>query len=304
MFRLLAVAISLIVGSTMIAEQSLFTQEEEKEFVDAWSELTEREKESLTALFDLNWKDQGTYSMPLSNSTISLPVGRSIVIGKDAMRLNELYGNPENESIEAITIDEHFHSVYFTNYKEGYVSIKDWGEINPDEFLQSIIENTEEANKLRRQKSFSELHVLGWLQEPTLDKHNNTVFWAIDAEDDDGDSLVNSVALRLGREGFEKIVWVTDRDTYTPFGGELDIMLRAHSFDPGFRYNDHKKGDKIASYGIASLVAAVAGAKIVKAGGIAVLLKKGGAVIAAGIATAFYKLRKFFKRRKGGDSNE
>ena len=74
-------------------------------------------------------------------------------------------------------------------------------------------------------------------------------------------------------------------------------MLRAHSFDPGYRYTDHTTGDKVATYGIASLVAGTLGAKIVKAGGFLVLLKKFGGFFMAGIAAIFYKLRRIFGRK-------
>ncbi|MFZ0565782.1 MAG: DUF2167 domain-containing protein, partial [Chlamydiales bacterium] len=180
-----------------------------------------------------------------------------------------------------------------------YVSLCDWEKISPQQLLEAISENTEKENKIRKSKGFSALHVIGWLLEPTLDRNTNTVFWAIEGVNEGYDEhIANSVALRLGRYGYEKIVWVTDKDSYTPFGGELDIMLRAHSFDCGHKYSDFSKGDKIASYGIATLVAATVGGKIAKVGGLAVVFKKLGGVIAAGLGAVFYKLRRIFRRRK------
>jgi uncharacterized membrane-anchored protein len=52
----------------------------------------------------------------------------------------------------------------------------------------------------------------------------------------------------------------------------LDTMLRSHSFDPDQRYDDHVEGDRLAGYGIAELVGAVTGAKLVKIGMFAALL--------------------------------
>jgi uncharacterized membrane-anchored protein len=75
-------------------------------------------------------------------------------------------------------------------------------------------------------------------------------------------------------------------------------MLRSHSFDSGYRYKDYRTGDKIASYGIATLVAATVGGKIVKASGLAVLFKKLGGFIFAGIVSLFYKFKNIFKRSK------
>ena len=111
--------------------------------------------------------------------------------------------------------------------------------------------------------------------------------------------IVNSIALRLGRKGYEQLNWITDRSNYVPVGGQLDIMLRAHSFDPGYQYSDHSPGDKTALYGIAGLVAVVAGAKAVKAGaavGLAVVLKKFGAILFGAPAIAFYRFKRLFRR--------
>src|SRR4051812_7395476 len=57
----------------------------------------------------------------------------------------------------------------------------------------------------------------------------------------------------------------------------LGQVMQARSFDPGSRYSDHIDGDKMAGYGIAALVGAIAGAKVVKVAaglGLLVLLKK------------------------------
>lgn len=80
----------------------------------------------------------------------------------------------------------------------------------------------------------SEIHVIKWLHEPTLDKSTHTVYWTIEARDDavQGDS-VNAVAIRLGRAGFERLTFITHLNNYQPVGGPLDLMLRAFSFPAG-----------------------------------------------------------------------
>lgn len=275
------------------------TPDEKRNFLSE-AELTEEAFKSLGNWSELNWKTEGRHQLPLSNSTISIPCGYALVTGNDAIAIYTIEGEPVNEFLEAYVVDSsNFDSsVVFQNIKTGYVSIDDWKEIDPKELLEEIIKNTEEDNKERRKRGSTELHVIGWVQQPTLDQNTNTVFWAIEADSGDNENLINSVAIRLGREGYEKITWITSQSSYVPFGGHLDTMLRAHSFDPGYRYNDYKKGDKLAGYGIATLVAATVGGKVVKASGIAVLLKKLGGLLFAGIAAAFYKLKNLFRRNK------
>ena len=266
-------------------------------FANEQSIITEDER--IEAFLGLDWKEPGTYKLPNSHSTLSLPNDHIALIGKDADRVGCLMGEQSNDAIEATTYKEGYVDlVIFENFTDGYVTIDDWDEINSRELLQSICENTENANKERVRQGFAELHVVGWMQEPTLDRHTNTVYWAIEGNSDESEPIVNSVALRLGRKGFEKLIWVADKDSYVPFGGELEVMLRAHSFDPGFRYNDYTTGDKVASYGIATLVAATVGGKIVKVGGLALLFKKIGGFIFAAIAAVFYKFKSIITRKK------
>jgi uncharacterized membrane-anchored protein len=304
-------ALLLVLSSSQIFSSESFEMtcevenmsEEEREAIESLSEmlsdLSEEEREMAIAFLSLDWKDTGAYKLNQSNSTISLPEGYKLLIDEEARKARKLTcGDLDNQNLEAVVYDIDFKNVIlFENFQEGYVSIDDWEDIDAKSLLESISENTEKANKERR-KIGRELHVIGWIQEPVLDKHTNTVYWAIEAESADEGVIVNSVAIRLGREGFEKLIWVTQKASYVPFGGHLDVMLRSHSFDPGYKYKDYRTGDKIASYGIATLVAATVGGKIVKAGGLAVLFKKLGGFIFAGIAAIFYKFKNIFKRSK------
>ena len=158
----------------------------------------------------------------------------------------------------------------------GYVVEDDWNTLNPTELLQSIIDQTEEQNKERRAEGLPEMHVAKWLHQPVYDKSTHTAFWAIEATDSNGGDVVNSTALRLGRAGFERMTLITNVSDYTPVGSPLDLMLRAFSFSAGDTYEEHLSTDKAAGYGIAALVGALVGAKVVKvaaAGGLALFFK-------------------------------
>lgn len=267
-----------------------------KLFADEPSTMTKDER--IEAFLGLDWKDPSTYKLPNSHSTLALPSGHVALIGKDANRAEMLMGEPSNDDIEAITYKDGLEeSVIFESYLDGYVTIDDWDEIDASALLANISENTEKANTERAKFGSGQLHVVGWLQEPTLDRNTNTVYWAIEGVSDEG-AIANSVALRLGRKGYEKLTWVTEKALYVPFGGELDVMIRAHSFDPGYRYNDYTTGDKLAGYGIATLVAGTVGGKIIKASGFVLLFKKLGGFIIAGIAAVFYKFKNLFRRNQ------
>lgn len=257
-------------------------------------------QERVDAAKSLNWVRDGTYKPPASNSSIAIPKGYIAVFGGDARRLVTLFDPPAAPQLEAIVVTSDFEDeVRFESFNEGYVPLDDWNDVDATALLREISDNTEEANATRRREGVPELHVIGWIQPPTLDRRTNTVYWALDAFGANG-NVANSIALRLARNGFEKLTWVTDRLKYRPVGGQLDVMLSAHSFDPGYRYADHESGDKMALYGIAGLIAAVTGAKAVKVAagaGLLMLLKKLGVFIFAAIAAASYRLKNLFWRR-------
>jgi len=174
----------------------------------------------------------------------------------------------------------------------------DWSQVDPAALLTEVDRNTERDNQQRRQEGVSELHIKGWLQPPTLDRATATVYWAIDAIQGDT-PVVNSIALRLGRNGIEKLVWITRKSDYAPLGGQLDAMLHAFSFVSGSSYADHISSDKMAEYGVAALVATVLGAKAVKAGaaaGLGAVLAKFFPVLFVPFVVARRKIVGVFKR--------
>jgi uncharacterized membrane-anchored protein len=261
------------------------------------------DEEMGAAIASLPWvREEGTYRLPESHSSIVLPHGYLMVTGEAARRLETLQNpDPSNQYTEAAVITSDFESeiIFESLTGDGYVSLDDWNDINAAALLREISDNTESANAKRREQGMAELHVVGWLQPPTLDRSTSTVYWAVEGSGTNG-RVVNSIALRLGRDGYERVAWITDPSRYVPVGGQLDVMLRAHSFDPGYRYADHQSGDKTALYGIAGLVATVTGAKAVKVAagaGLLVLLKKFGVFIFAAIAAVLYRLKNLFRRR-------
>jgi uncharacterized membrane-anchored protein len=251
----------------------------------------------------LPWVHSGSQTLPLSNSTVALQDGYNMVVGESARELMRLVGEPVDPELEADVLDQDFgKEVLFSFFDVGYVTLDDWKDIDPDEMIDSIKEGTEEANETRRKNGSAPIHVRGWLRKPTLDQATNTVYWAISADDGSPGGLVNSVALRLGRSGYEELTWVTDQPGYVPQGGALDQMTRAHTFNPGARYADFLPGDKTAGYGIAALVGTVVGVKVLKAGGLVfllVLLKKFGVIIVAAVGAALIKMKRIFKRSAG-----
>lgn len=262
--------------------------------------------EEIAALKQLPWtRTAGIYTLPISGSKLALSRGYIAVFGPDAQRAYKLFGNPSERSrLETVVVGgkDLDQVVTFENISStGYIGLDDWGQLDPAALLAEIQHNTDLENQQRRQQGISALHVRAWVQPPTLDRSTATAYWAIASDEETGGINVNSVALRLGRDGFEKLTWIGMEDQYQATD-VLAVMLRAHSFAPGTSFADHISTDRMAGYGVAALVATVLGAKAVKvaaggaaAGGLAALGKLFPALLAA-IAGAFYKLVQWLRR--------
>jgi uncharacterized membrane-anchored protein len=153
------------------------------------------------------WVSKGTIALATSKSSIALPAGYVAISGADARRFDYLINAEEDPDIEAVVVNnDSFNFVMFEYLAEGYVATDDWNEVDASKMLEQIRDATEEANAARRQQHVGELHVTGWLKEPVLDRTANVVFWVLSVHSADDGDLVNAVALRLGRYGYEKMI--------------------------------------------------------------------------------------------------
>jgi uncharacterized membrane-anchored protein len=271
----------------------------------AIAKVPQNNKERDDALKALSWTDGQTLSLPKSRGTLKTPKDIDQLLGIDASSLWEILNGVEAPpGTEAVIYESKTETlVFFQRLGDGYVSLDDWDDVDADAMLKSVSENTEAANAKRQGTGLAPLHVVGWLERPHLDRSTNTVRWAFEAKSDDG-ALVNSIALVLARDGFEKLTWIGPKAAVND--GLLKIAQGGFNFPSGGRYTDYVAGDKVAEYGIAGLVAAVLGAKtIAKLGilaAIAVFAKKFAVLLLLPFSALVVWLRRLFSIRKAPPS--
>lgn len=112
------------------------------------------------------------------------------------------------------------------------------------------------------------------------------------------DNIINSIALKLGRNGYERFNWVTPKNLYDPSNNHLETILKSYTFDPGFQYSDYTLTDEIAEYGIASIITATLGGKRIQATGALIFLKKFAGALFVTLTALLYKLKQSFTRKK------
>lgn len=260
---------------------------------------TEAEREA--ALNAIVWRDDQVLTLPGSGGVLKAPKGYRQLVGQDARTVYEATnGLDAPVGTEAMIYDRKGGTVvYYQKLGSGYIRIDDWPSIDADAMLAEIKENTERNNPTRKQRGIGSIHVVGWLQPPKLDIQNHSVRWALDAREEDGSSLVNSVALVLGRDGYEKLTWIGSKQQFSD--DALKVGLDSFNFASGKRYGDYVAGDKVAEYGVAGLVASALGVKAASKLGIlamlAVFAKKAGAIVIIPVIGLFGWIRKKLQRQ-------
>ncbi|WP_417795086.1 DUF2167 domain-containing protein [Terasakiella pusilla] len=249
----------------------------------------------------LEWSiEPKTYEIVHSNAKFQLPEGFGMLFGHQAETYLFLNNGTEFSNIDALVLKgETSEELIFSFQETGYIKDDDWNDLDADLLLEGIIESTEESNAERIKNNISPLEVVGWVQEPVYDESANMVSWAIKARDADGDEVINAIALKLGRKGFNRITWVGAPNEYIPNGGLLEEASVRFKYDEGFKYTDFASTDKVAAFGLASLVAVSAGSKSGKGVALGLL----ATILAFGkklwfiILIPFVALRKFFSRK-------
>lgn len=267
------------------------------------------EEELFAEIQSLPWEfESGTYSLAFSNSTLRLPENLALIRGEYARRYHFLNHGIEFPLLEAIMVN--YDTEEFVNFEYGdvgYVTLDDWEEVDAEELLEHMVEEGEKANKERRKNGLPSVKTKGWVKKPTLMRNNNSVIWAIETIQS-GDHYINEITLNLGRRGFERITRVGTLEQYYNQSETTEALIDGHEFDSGYKFADYSSGDKLAGFGIASLVAVSAGAGTRTGKGILASLAK---FIWVPIVAAIGGLWAFFrgksKRRKqtnkGGKKN-
>lgn len=233
------------------------------------------------------------------NSTLQLPEGYLFLNPTDTAKLQALQHNLPGATQYFLSPEDFRWQVFFSFRDDGYV--KDDEKIDANALLKSIEASTAEGNKLRREKGWDEMEVVGWQTPPHYDTQTNRLEWAIDGKNvRTNDVVVNFNTRLLGRGGVMSAVLITAPDSLAPSITEFKGTLNGFEYVPGQRYAEYKPGDKIAKYGLAALVTGGAAAIAVKTGLWKVIVgavAAGWKFIAAGAVALFGAISRRFKRK-------
>jgi len=284
----------LIVSNSILAQETETVQLSEEAYV--------KKIDSINKSF--TYQD-GIISLQDGLAEIKVPEGYKFLDAKQSSYvLTDLWGNPPSEVLGMLfpknvdPISDNFsYAVEITYSDEGYIEDDDAKDIDYNDLLEEMQNDTEAANEERVSLGYPTMDLIGWASTPFYDEVNKKLHWAkeLKFQGEDINTLNYNIRV-LGRKGFLNLNAIGTIDVLPEFKNDVDEILNSVSFTEGNTYADfNPEYDKVAAYGIGGLIA---GKLLAKAGVFAVILKfwKFIAIGAVGLFSAFKN--KIFGRKE------
>ena len=169
-----------------------------------------------------------------------------------------------------------------------------------DKLIKQMREGTSEANKEREKAGYGSIELVGWATPPRYDKDTHKMYWAKELKfGGSPENTLNYNIRMLGRRGVLVLNAVAGMSQLQDIEAAAPAVLAMVDFQEGHRYTDFNAStDKVATYGLAALVAGGLAAKAGLFKGLLVaLLAAKKVVIVAVIAVAAW-LKKVFGKKE------
>lgn len=192
--------------------------------------------------------------------------------------------------------------VVITYEEDGYIKDDDANKIDYDDLLKTMKEGVKAANKERNAEGYGSIELVGWAAKPRYDAAAKKMYWAKELHFEGASENTLNYNIRvLGRRGVLVLNAVAGMGQLADIEAATPTLLSAVDFQDGHRYSDFQPGkDKVATYGLAALVA---GGVLAKSGLFKVLITAliaGKKFVVVGAIALFSAIKKFFS----GKSND
>lgn len=191
-------------------------------------------------------------------------------------------------------------AVIVTYDNDGYVKDGDANKIDYAKMLAGMQKGTRGANPERTKQGYPTIELVGWAEPPRYDAESHKLYWAKEIKfgDAPGENTLNYNIRVLGRKGVLILNAVAGMSQLPDVEKATPAILGMVDFTDGNRYADYKPGaDKVATYGLAALVAGGVAAKLGLFKGLLALLAVGWKFVAAGVVAAGAWLKKVLGRK-------
>jgi uncharacterized membrane-anchored protein len=268
-----------------------------------------KNREEAEALVSTLKFQQGVVTLKDGLATLKVPDGLRFLNGHDAgVVLVKLWDNPPMPDplglimpADAGPLDPNAWAVIVTYEAEGYVKDEDAEKIDYADLLREMQKDTREASKEREKQGYPAIELVGWAAPPHYDKAVHKLYWAKQLKFSGSDENTLNYNIRiLGRRGVLVLNAVAGMSQLPEIEQNAPKILAAIDFNPGHRYADFSEaaGDKVASYGIAALVAGGVAAKLGFFKGLWVAILAAKKFVIIGVVALAAWLRKLFGKNK------
>jgi len=246
----------------------------------------------------------GKITLTEGEGIVNVPKGFKFLNAEQTQHVvSDLWGNPKDESILGSLVPDgkgvtHSNSWLFViSYQgDGFVKDDDANDIDYDDLLKTMKEDTKTTSEERKKAGFEEVQLVGWASKPYYDNNLKVLHWAKELKF--GKDQVNTLNydLRvLGRKGMYNISAVSNMAELAEVKASIPGILKSVEFNDGHKYLDFDADtDTVAAWTIGGLVAGKVLAKV----GFFAILAKFGKIIIIGIIAAFAGLKKFLFGKK------
>lgn len=190
-------------------------------------------------------------------------------------------------------------AVIVTYVDDGHVDDSDAREIDYDDMLKDMKDDTESSNGARKNAGFAPVHLVGWAETPHYDGATRKLYWAkeLDFEGSGAHSLNYDVRV-LGREGVLSMNAVAGIGQLDQVRRGMRALIDVAEFNEGYRYAEYNpKTDKLAEYGLGALIAGGVAAKLGLFGKLLAFLVAFKKIVIAGAVALFGVVARLFKKK-------
>lgn len=221
----------------------------------------------------------GTVVLENGVATINIAPGFKFLDAADAKYVVEdLWGNLKGQNPLGMILPADSRATiadyaFLVEYEAmGYVKDEDADEINYDDLLKNMKEETLKSNEERTKAGLPSMYLIDWAARPHYDKQRKLLYWAKEFRVDSTEENTLNYDIRiLGRKGVLVLQAVSGMSQLDSVNKNIDNILGMVAFNKGSRYEDFdSKVDDVAAWTIGGLVA---GKLLAKAGLLALLLK-------------------------------
>ena len=252
----------------------------------------------------------GTIEVPEAKARFNLDASFHYLGKADARRvLEDMWGNPPDDDVLGMIVpdapgltDDNSWAVVVTYADDGYVSDEDANKIDYTQLLHDMQEQTRDANAEREKAGYGSLQLVGWAVPPRYDGNSNKLYWAKELEFNGEPAHALNYDIRvLGRNGYLSLNAVSGMSELALVRDGMEKLLPMAEFEQGARYADHNpKTDKIAAYGVATLIGGGLAAKAGLFAKLGLLLAKFWKLLLIGVVALGSAARKLFAGRNQG----